>query len=235
MTDTDTASEIGRLIRRSDSTYDTQKLRVIARIDDDGVAVTERAGRPSLCRRCGRTSRDMEVVDSDRDRDARETWLTYECPCGHHATVGARQGENDYYYNGAPDWEARCLATGRLSEAELGTMAPFYFVHDRGGPEDTPATDNYGVLAGPLPTFRAAAAVKDRFERLDAKLSIARRDTRTVAECRLCGRRMIPDRASQLIDCDGNASEYECGECMKQELAPVLDALGEVFNTDLDL
>lgn len=59
-TESETTS-VGRLIRRSDAPL-TSKLLVIDEIDNDGIAVTNPAGRPSCCPYCGRSFDQMKMA-----------------------------------------------------------------------------------------------------------------------------------------------------------------------------
>lgn len=221
-------STLGQLVRRSDVTYESQELSVIDAIGDDGVAVTERVGRPSSCPNCGRDPKRMDIVATRREGE--ETYLIYKCRCGTEIDAAARGDSAGSYYSGAPEWEARLIEQG-WSEGNLGILSPFYFVDAR-APEDESPLESFGVLAGPLPTFRAAAAVKDRYHNLDAQLVICRRDDREIAECRLCGKRMMPSQAGDATDRHGNVVSYECGKCFQQEWSGVFSTLADLHGTE---
>lgn len=219
---------IGRLIERQDDALGSNQRRVVVGVED-GVLETTRAAQPSYCTHCGRPPKEMEVTAHEWDPDATDTWLDFECPCGETFRVGARAGSSDSYYSGAPEWESRLIERG-WDDSDLGLIAPFYYVYDHGN-----GLDSYGLLAGPLPTFRTAATVAKRFDRLDASVSIRRGEEPEVAICHLCRKRMVPDRAGQYVDGGGNHVKYECGKCFKQEFAAVFDALSEITGTDVSL
>lgn len=219
----DTQAAIGQLVRRADVSFDEFELSVIDDIGDNGIAETERVGRPSSCPACGRDPKRMEIVDTRRE--SAETYLTYECRCGTETEAAARGDSAGSYYSAAPEWEARLIEQG-WTEAELGTLAPFYFIDAR-TPKGVSALESFGVLAGPLPTFRAAAAVKERYQKLDAQLFICSRDEHEVPECRICGKRVVPSQASEATDGHGNVVDYTCGKCFQQEWGGVFSALAD--------
>ena len=222
---------VGRLVRQSGGS--ATRLSVVERIDENGVAVTERAGRPSCCPTCGRDPSRMEVADTEFNADRGDTEITYECRCGTKVVSDARRDSSSKYYNAAPEWEAELIERG-WSESELATVAPFYFI--RGSePDGELPVESYGVLAGPFGAFRTAHAVKSRFEGLGVSLSISTQEEPTAAVCRLCGKRMMRNRGGKWMNTDGEVTGFQCGNCFSSDKQGLFDAISDLHGTEVKL
>lgn len=130
--------------------------------------------------------------------------------------MGARDESSAQHLYGAPEWGAKLIENG-WTNAGLDTFAPFYFVRGE-APEDESSLDSYGVLAGPLPTFRAAARTKQRFESLPVPISVTSAEDYEIAICDRCGKEIVPHRAGQIEGLSG--LKYRCGACMSQGTCP---------------